>query len=424
MQIITVNPSDTVFSIAREYGLNPQKIIDDNGLDQNASLAVGQSLVLLFPKQTYVPYEDELLSSVAEKFGVSEKTLLRNNIFLGGRNYAPAGRELVISYDFPPESEKIITGYAYDFISNSLLDTVISYMTYLIPFTYGFTPGGDLIYPDDENLTEAALNYSVKPLMHLSTLTANGVFSNELAHELLSDQNAVSNLIANCLENIKTKGYYGIDIDFEYLFAEDKEAYVDFIRSMTETLNANGLLCVVALPPKYSSDQSGLLYEGIDYASLGNAANYVFLMTYEWGYRYGPPLAVAPVNSVRRIIEYALSVIPSEKILLGISNYGYDWPLPYERGITSAISISTVEAVDTAVFYKAEISFDESAKAPFFFYTDEKGREHVVWYEDSRSFEAKTDLIKEYSLAGGGIWNLMRENPQGYVTLNSLLNIK
>ena len=66
----------------------------------------------------------------------------------------------------------------------------------------------------------------------------------------------------------------------------------------------------------------------------------------------------------------------------------------------------------------------ESAKAPFFFYTDEKGREHVVWYEDARSFQAKTDLIKEYSLAGGGIWNLMRENPQGYVTLNSLLNIK
>ena len=424
MRIITVNPSDTVFSISREYNLSPQKIIDDNGLDENASLAVGQSLALLFPEQTYIPSEDELLSSVAAKYGVSEKELLRNNIFLGGRNYAPAGKEIVINYASSPPGEKIITGYAYDFISGSLLDTVISYMTFLIPFTYGFTPGGDLIYPDDENLIDAALNYSVKPLMHLSTLTANGVFSNELAHELLSDENAVTNLIANCLENIKRKGYYGIDIDFEYLFAEDKEAYVKFIRSMTETLNAEGFSCTVALPPKYANDQPGLLYEGIDYASLGFAANYVFLMTYEWGYRYGPPLAVAPVNSVRRIIEYALTVIPAEKILLGISNYGYDWPLPYERGITSAVSISTVEAVETAVFYKAEISFDESAKAPFFFYTDEKGKEHVVWYEDARSFEAKVALIEEYSLAGGGIWNLMRENPQGYVTLNSLMNIK
>ncbi|MCR5353722.1 MAG: LysM peptidoglycan-binding domain-containing protein, partial [Clostridiales bacterium] len=182
MRIITVNPSDTVFSISREYNLSPQKIIDDNGLDENASLAVGQSLALLFPEQTYIPSEDELLSSVAAKYGVSEKDLLRNNIFLGGRNYAPAGKEIVINYASSPPGEKIITGYAYDFISGSLLDTVISYMTFLIPFTYGFTPGGDLIYPDDENLIDAALNYSVKPLMHLSTLTANGVFSNELAH--------------------------------------------------------------------------------------------------------------------------------------------------------------------------------------------------------------------------------------------------
>ncbi len=423
MQIITVNPSDTVFSISNAYNLNPQKIIYDNGLNENADLVVGQSLVLLFPQRVYTPPQDELLSSVASRFGVSEKTLLRNNIFLAGRNYVLSGEEIVIEYEPNPFGEKILTGYAYEFIENDLLDTVVSYMTYLIPFTYGFTPEGELIFPNDDNLISTAVNYSVKPLMHLSTLTANGIFSNELAHELLSNENAVSNLIQNCLENIINKGYVGIDIDFEYLFAEDKFLYVSFIRSMTKTLNENGYFCIVALPPKYADDQTGLLYEGIDYALLGEAANYVFLMTYEWGYRYGPPLAVAPVNSVRRIIEYALTSIPSEKILLGISNYGYDWPLPYERGITSAISISTVEALNTALFYKAEISFDESAKAPFFFYTDEKGREHVVWYEDARSFEAKVDLIYEYSLAGGGIWNLMRENPQGYVTLNALMNI-
>lgn len=69
------------------------------------------------------------------------------------------------------------------------------------------------------------------------------------------------------------------------------------------------------------------------------------LMTYEWGYTYGPPMAVAPLNMVRRVVEYAVSAIPVEKISLGIPNYGYEWPLPYVRGTTKAQSISNREAV-------------------------------------------------------------------------------
>lgn len=147
-------------------------------------------------------------------------------------------------------------------------------------------------------------------------------------------------------------------------------------------------------------------------------------MTYEWGYRFGPPLAVAPIPSVRRVLDYAVSRIPKEKIILGLSNYGYDWPLPYVQGETEATSISTREALDLAKRYSAEIIYDENAMAPYFYYTNEEGIEHIVWYEDARSFEAKTRLLFEYDFAGAFIWDLMRENPQGYVTLNSLIDIQ
>jgi spore germination protein YaaH len=78
---------------------------------------------------------------------------------------------------------------------------------------------------------------------------------------------------------------------------------------------------------------------------------------------------------------------------------------------------------DAAKKYGAKIQFDENSSAHYFYYTDEKGREHEVWYEDARSFKAKMDLIEEYGLPGGFIWELMRENPQGYVTINSSTNI-
>lgn len=146
-------------------------------------------------------------------------------------------------------------------------------------------------------------------------------------------------------------------------------------------------------------------------------------MRYEWGYRYGPPLAVAPISSVRRVVDYAISRISTEKILLGISNYGYDWTLPYVSGESEAPSLSPLGAVNLARRYNSQIMFDEESASPYFFYSDENEAEHEVWFEDARSFKAKMDLIDEYNLAGGFIWELSRENPQGYVTINGCVEI-
>lgn len=140
---------------------------------------------------------------------------------------------------------------------------------------------------------------------------------------------------------------------------------------------------------------------------MGAAANSVLLMTYEWGYTYGPPMAVAPVNKVREVIEYAVTQIPRNKIDMGIPNYGYDWPLPYVQGVTKARTIGNVEAVQIAVREGAQIQFDEESQSPYFNYN--KGNvQHEVWFEDVRSLQAKFNLIKEFGLRGAGYWQIMR----------------
>lgn len=135
-------------------------------------------------------------------------------------------------------------------------------------------------------------------------------------------------------------------------------------------------------------------------------------------------MAVSPLPNVRRVVEYALTEIPGEKLWLGISNYGYDWPLPYVRGVTRATSISNRYAVSLAVRYNVEIQYDETAQAPWFRYRDESGRQHEVWFEDARSIRAKLALINEYGLYGAGFWNLMRPFPQNWLILNSMYNIR
>lgn len=118
-------------------------------------------------------------------------------------------------------------------------------------------------------------------------------------------------------------------------------------------------------------------------------------------------MAVAPLNMVQRVVEYAVTEIPPQKIKLGIPNYGYDWPLPYERGVTRARTIGNIEAVQIAIEHGVNIQFDEVAQSPFFRYTEE-GIEHEVWFEDVRSIRAKFGLIQEFGLVGAGYWQLMQ----------------
>ena len=260
---------------------------------------------------------------------------------------------------------------------------------------------------NDEWMIEAATQAGVNAILTLTPIDEQGRFNNLIISEMVNSSEARTNIAQNLLDVMREKGYGGVDIDFEYILASDRDAFTGFVAELTEIMNQNGFETSVALAPKTSADQPGLLYEGKDYGGLGAAANSVLLMTYEWGYTYGPPMAVAPINKVRQVVEYAITEIPVNKINLGIPNYGYDWPLPYERNVTKATTIGNVQAVQLAIEHGAVIEFDETAQTPFFHYIENRV-EHEVWFEDVRSMQAKFQLVKEFSLRGMGYWQLMR----------------
>jgi len=185
-----------------------------------------------------------------------------------------------------------------------------------------------------------------------------------------------------------------------------------------------GYEVIAALAPKISDTQRGLLYEGHNYQAIGDNADAVLLMTYEWGYTYGPPMAVAPIRNVRQVVEYALGIIPADKIFLGIPNYGYDWTLPYVKGESRARLISNVEAVKIAAENGVAIQFDEVSQSPWFKYTDGSGNEHEVWFEDVRSIQQKFIFIDEKGLRGAGYWNFMRLFQQNFSLLEYMFDVR
>ncbi len=423
MQIHTVTAGQTLFSIAARYGVPLSRLAAENGLQADSALAVGQALVILTATLTHTVAQGDTVTTIASQYGITVRQLYRNNPILGGVPRIYPGQTLVIEFDDQPTAFLQTNSYAYPFIEDSLLRFTLPYLTYLAPFTYGFTSEGTLVPLNDAFLVETALDYGTLPLMHVSTLTAQGVFSNALSHAVLADTAAGDVLIGEIVRTVQEKGYAGADVDFEFILPEDALAYGDFLNRLRLQLETIDRVLFSALAPKTSADQPGLLYQGHNYAAVGAAVDYVLLMTYEWGYTYGPPMAVAPLPSVRRVVEYALTEIPAEKIFLGAPNYGYDWTLPFVKGISRAQSLSTEQAVALAVRYGAEIQYDQTAQSPYFYYTDEQGRAHEVWFEDPRSIAARLALPTEYGLIGVGFWDAMRRATANFMVLNAMYKI-
>lgn len=423
MTIHVVQPGETLTAIAAHYGADPSRLASDNAVPSDGALATGQTLVIRFPAKTHKVQSGETLSSIAGKYGTDLRTLWRNNWFLSGGNTLLPDQTLVLSYLEEPTQSAAFNGYAYPFIEPDLLHQQLPYLTYLSPFTYGITASGDLLPLEDDTMLSAARQRGTSPVMHLSTLTEDGRFSTERATLVLTDSAVQDRLVRQILQTLQTRGYAGLDVDFEYLPGSLASAYAEFLSRLHRMVGAYGRFLWVALAPKTSAEQPGLLYEGHNYAALGAAADAVLLMTYEWGYTAGPPMAVAPLPNVRAVLDYAITEIPPEKIFLGVPNYGYDWPLPFVQGTTRAQSISNQYAIELAIRYKIAIQYDETAQSPFFHYTDDSGTVHEVWFEDARSMSAKLRLISEYGFRGAGFWNLMRPFSQTWLVLNGLYRI-
>ena len=427
MQIYTVASGGSVYSIAKMFGVPPSLIISDNDLSDPTKLAIGQSLLIRQPTETYTVAEGDTLASIAARFGVDPGEIWRQNPSLGGRNEIYPGEVLVIRTAPPMYGPLVTSAYVYPFVDTNVLRQTLPYLSYITIFTYGIRRDGTLIPPGDDRgeaeIIELSRQYGTRPLLMLSTLTEDGTFSNELADYIFDTPAVRDTIIQNLVDTVVSRGYAGVDLDFEYLGGDNAAAYAQFVRDVKAALSARGDYVVwVALAPKTSADQPGLLYAGHDYAALSDAADRLLLMTYEWGYAFGPPLAISPLNEVRAVVNYALTEAPPEKLMLGIPNYGYDWTLPYVRGQSEAEPLSSIEAPRRAYERRARIMFDEAAQSPYFTYYQD-GKEHIVWFEDPRSIAAKAALIFDTSLSGAGIWNGMKFFPALWLILDGRFEI-
>ncbi len=417
-----VRQGDSIYSLSRRYGVSIQKIIADNSLENTERLMIGQAIVVDADSVDHTVASGESLYSIARRYDTTVFRILSANPSITDPSRIRAGQVITI----PLSTEKLgtidVNGYAFPNINTTTLENTLPHLTYLSIFSYQVRPDGSLAPIQDTPLIQAAWNQNVGPMMVITNIQEGASFNSDLAHTILANPDIQNTLLENIVRTLNAKQYYGLDIDFEYIFPNDKNNYNSFIKKVVDRLHPLGYTVTTALAPKTSEGQTGLLYEAHDYATHGTLVDHVILMTYEWGYTYGPPRAVAPVNLVENVLQYAVSVIPSKKILMGIPNYGYDWTLPFVQG-SAARSLTNPGAVSLASRVGAQIMFDEEAQSPFFNYY-ENGKQHVVWFEDARSIQAKLKLVDQYNLGGVSYWTINSFFPQNWIVLNSMYNIR
>jgi spore germination protein len=421
--IHVVKSGESLYSISRLYNVSFYKIALDNELADPNRLIVGQTLVILGGVRRHIVASGQTFYTIAVTYGLTLSELNAANSSLANISLIYPGQILNI----PTSTRKIgtieVNGYAFTNITNEVLQKTLPYLTYISIFSHQVKEDGTLISINDAPIIAAARQAKVAPILVITNLVPGGGFNSDLAHTILASSQLSDTLLNNVLQTLRAKQYYGLDIDFEYVYPDDKQLYNNFLKKAVEKLSPLGFSVTTALAPKLSAKQKGLLYEAHDYPVHGELASHVILMTYEWGYTFGPPMAVAPLNAVKRVLDYAVTAIPSNKILMGIPNYGYVWTLPYQRG-TRATVISNVGAVNIAAREGAEIKYDKVAQSPYFNYYGDNGKQRVAWFEDARSIRAKLKLVNELNLSGVSYWTIGRFFPQNFLVLKSLYNIK
>lgn len=420
MIIHVVKPGESLYSIARFYGTSPTRIATENELSDPSRLVIGQTLVITEGTSKHRVQPGQSIYQIANEYGVSVAAIRAANPQITNIAQIYPGQIINIPIRQEKRGNLEVNGYALPNISMDVLRKTLPYLTYLSVFSYEVNPDGTFKPLDDQALINAARAAGVAPLMVITNISGGG-FSSELGKTILTNKDIQVKLMDNVIQNMKTKGHTGLDVDFEFIFPENREDYNNFLRYAASRLRPLGYTLTSAVAPKTSADQKGLLYEAHDYPVHGAINDHVIIMTYEWGYTYGPARAVAPLNEVRKVINYAVTAIPRNKIFMGIPNYGYDWTLPFVQG-SSARTVSNTQAVDIARDHGAIILYDPVAQAPHFNYY-EGGKQHEVWFEDARSIQAKLNLADQYDLGGVSYWTINRYFPQNWLVLSNMFNI-
>jgi len=279
----------------------------------------------------------------------------------------------------------------------------------------------------DSSVVESAAGKGV-PLM---PLVVNQKFLAAAAHAVLGDASLQSRVIERLMELAGGNHFFGLQLDFENIPAEDRDRYSEFVHRAAGEFRRSKLKLSVAVPPPLAPPpaasasappaSSGWITNGhslaFDYRSITNDAYFISLMTYD---EYASPEQPGPVAGrpwVEACLRKALESVPAKKLLLGVPLYYREW---FGKSVQEG---AAADAQSLAVKWSANVVRDPVQHEAFFTFSDGQ-RQHSVWIHDNLSLGEAPELAQQYRLAGISAWRLGFEDPAAWATSLHVANVR
>ncbi|MGQ9514109.1 MAG: glycosyl hydrolase family 18 protein [Thermoproteota archaeon] len=235
-------------------------------------------------------------------------------------------------------------------------------------------------------------------------LVANAGFEKDLMHRILSDRSTRERTISSIVRFVLDENYSGINIDWENIPEEDREALNSYMKELSERLHDCGKIVTIDVSGKTSDETTG--WSGAwDYEALGEVCDYVCIMVYDFHWSGSNAGPVGPKWWLEEVIQYALSTIPREKIVIGIPLYGYDWVG------NKGEYVSFNQALRIAKEKGAKITFRESDGEYTYSY-DVLSNRHEVWFQGAKSAEVKIKSVLASGIDRIAVWSIGQEDPR------------
>jgi spore germination protein len=264
---------------------------------------------------------------------------------------------------------------------------------------------------EDASLIEFAHAHEVKVLALIANLPEDGEWDTARVDTVISTAEARAAHIAAILDLVESKGFDGVNIDYEFLDNEQTGDFSAFITELASALHARDKILAIAIHAQLKRGEK----RGQDLRAL-QAADILAFMTYDEHWETSEPGPIASLPWVREVLDHADDLgVARERIFLGLPLYGYDWPESGEAwGAAQGVEYEDVLARTKTE--GAEIQFNTDSMSPHFSY-ENGGVFHHVWFEDTDSFRAKYELAQEYGLGGVHLWRLGRQDQRIYDVL-------
>lgn len=444
----TVQSGDSLFSIGKKLGTVPEGIYLLNHLDSDM-LQIGQILKIPAYVEAQTLYDDvpvyrwesvsgETLGTVdaGTRFEVTNTTQQFFEVrYLGRTAYILRQDAQLIAYDGTDPVIEIMGYYTQAEgttfpSSEEVFRQNTDVLTSVGLFFWRLDASNPTVLENSADAPPELVDDLVKA-GHRGNVLMQGVVHNLLYGDLdtayqtleiaLSDEEHRQALTDSIVQLTDEFRLNGINIDLEDLRREDSEKFVIFLEKLADALHRKGRILTVCVPSKLSDEDENDFSAPFDYEAIGKVADHVIVMMYnEHGWPGSGPGPVSSSPWMRRVLDYAVTRIPAEKIMAAVGLFGFDFNLTTER----VRYLSYQQAMELAARYQAVPRFDQATETPTFTYTAENGDEHEVWYDDAQSIQARAQVAEEYGIRGLALWRMGLGDPAVWQMLRTQVVVK